>query len=81
MAHCLYMHQSELHTQRREMGEQQDENEVQELLEDESGVAYVEYVILLSLVTVLGSVAVFSVGLPFFTTYRFTQLLVALPFP
>jgi Flp pilus assembly pilin Flp len=63
------------------MGEQQEENEVRELLEDESGVAYVEYIILLSLVTVLGSVAVFSVGLPFFTTYRFTQLLVALPFP
>ena len=81
MARTLRNSQTELHTQRQEMGEQQDEEEVRELLEDVSGVAYVEYIILLSLVTVLGSVAVFSVGLPFFTTYRFTQLLVALPFP
>ena len=81
MARGLRLPRGELHTERQEMGEQKDDEEVRELIEDESGVVFVEYIILLSLVTVLGSVALFSVGLPFFTTYRFTQLLVALPFP
>ena len=61
------------------MGE--EERGEQELLEDESGVAYVEYVVLLVFVTMLGALAIWSVGLPFYNTYRFTQLMVALPFP
>jgi len=57
------------------------ENEEQDLRKDTSGVVYVEYIIVLTTVTLLGAVTVFSVGLPFYQTFRFTQLLVALPFP
>ncbi|RLB49274.1 MAG: hypothetical protein DRJ42_21370 [Deltaproteobacteria bacterium] len=57
------------------------QNEVHDLLEDTSGVVYVEYIIVLTLVTMLGAVSIFSVGMPFYQTFRFTQLLVALPFP
>ena len=53
----------------------------QGLVADEGGVAYVEYVMVLALVTILGTVAVYSVGLPLFQTYRYAQLLIALPIP
>jgi hypothetical protein len=45
------------------------------------GVAYVEYVTLLALVTVVGSVAVFGLGAPLLSTYRYAQLILAIPIP
>jgi Flp pilus assembly pilin Flp len=58
-----------------------NERPEESLIEDTSGVAFAEYTILLGLVTVIGAVAVFSVGLPLYQTFRFAQLLVALPIP
>lgn len=51
------------------------------LVTDTRGVAYVEYVTLLALVTVIGAVAVFSVGLPLLSTFRYAQAILALPIP
>ncbi len=51
------------------------------LLDCTSGVAYVEYVVLLGLVTVIGAVAVYSIGAPLLQTFRYAQLLIALPIP
>lgn len=62
------------------MDERPEEQE-QDLISDTSGVAFAEYTILLGVVTVIGAVAVFSVGLPLYQTFRFAQLLVALPIP
>lgn len=51
------------------------------LLVSTSGVIFVEYVALVLLVTVIGAVAVVSVGLPLLKLYRFTQMMLSLPFP
>lgn len=59
---------------------EQEEQEL-DLIADTSGVVFAEYVVVLMTVTLLGAVSVFSVGLPFYQTFRFAQLLVALPFP
>lgn len=48
---------------------------------DTRGVAYVEYVTLLVLVTLTGAVAVFSVGLPLLQTFRYAQAVLAMPIP
>jgi hypothetical protein len=45
------------------------------------GVAYVEYVTLLALVTVVGAVAVFGLGAPLLSTYRYAQLILSIPIP
>ncbi|MEM9192881.1 MAG: hypothetical protein AAGF12_27145 [Myxococcota bacterium] len=52
-----------------------------ELARDESGVAYTEYVILLSVVTVIGSAATAALGIPLLQTYRYAQLVLSLPIP
>ena len=46
-----------------------------------SGVVFVEYVALLTLVTVIGAVAVVGLGIPLVRLYRFAQVMVALPIP
>jgi len=51
------------------------------LLSDESGVAMVEYVTLLCLVTLIGAVAVASLGVPLIQLFRFAQTILALPLP
>ncbi len=51
------------------------------LTEDTRGVAYVEYVTLLALVTVIGSAAVYSVGLPLLQNFRYAQAILAMPIP
>lgn len=51
------------------------------LIGETGGVAYVEYVTLLALVTVIGSVAVYSVGLPLLQTFRYAQAILAMPVP
>jgi hypothetical protein len=63
------------------MGRGPDDPEEESLLDCTSGVAYVEYVVLLCLVTVIGSVAVYSIGAPLLQTFRYAQLLIALPIP
>ncbi len=51
------------------------------LLASASGVVFVEYVALLLLVTVIGAVAVVSLGVPLLKLYRFTQMVLSLPIP
>jgi hypothetical protein len=45
------------------------------------GVAFVEYVILLCLVVVGGSTALYSLGLPLVRMARFSQFVLGLPIP
>ena len=51
------------------------------LHDDESGAAFVEYVVVLLLVGVVASVATYSLGRPFVDYYRFAQTIVSMPFP
>ena len=51
------------------------------LMSSTSGVVFVEYVALLTLVTVTGAVAVVSLGVPLLKLYRFTQMVLSLPIP
>ena len=48
---------------------------------DTRGVTYVEYVVLLCLVTLVGAVAVSALGYPLIQTYRYAQLVLAAPIP
>ncbi len=50
------------------------------LHDDESGAAFVEYVVVLLLVGVVASVATFSLGRPFVDYYRFAQFVLSMPF-
>lgn len=51
------------------------------LAKSTKGVVFVEYVALLTLVTVTGAVAVVGLGVPLMRLYRFAQVMVALPIP
>lgn len=51
------------------------------LATDDSGAAFVEYVVVLLLVSVIAAIATYSLGRPFVDYYRFAQLIVSLPFP
>lgn len=46
-----------------------------------SGVVFVEYVALLTLVTVIGTVSVVGLGVPLLKLYRFSQMVLSLPIP
>lgn len=52
-----------------------------ELASSSSGVVFVEYVALLTLVTVSGAVAVVGLGVPLLKLYRFAQMVLSLPIP
>lgn len=52
-----------------------------ELASSRSGVVFVEYVALLTLVTVIGAVAVVGLGVPLLKLYRFAQMVLSLPIP
>lgn len=52
-----------------------------ELVSSSSGVVFVEYVALLTLVTVIGAVAVVGLGVPLLKLYRFAQMVLSLPIP
>ena len=52
-----------------------------ELARSKRGVVFVEYVALLTLVTVLGSIAVVGLGVPLLTLYRYAQMILSLPIP
>lgn len=52
-----------------------------ELVRSTSGVVFVEYVALLTLVTVIGAVAVVGLGVPLLKLYRFAQMVLSLPVP
>ncbi len=51
------------------------------LIRDTRAVAFTEYVTLLSLVTLGGALAVYALGSPLLHTFRFAQLIVAMPVP
>ena len=48
---------------------------------DDRGVASVEYLVVLTLVALVGSAAVLALGIPLVRAFRFAQLFIALPFP
>lgn len=48
---------------------------------DETGAAFVEYVVVLLLIGTVASIATYSLGRPFVDYYRFAQLIVSMPFP
>lgn len=51
------------------------------LFGDTRGVTYVEYITLVLLVTMIGAFAVTAVGVPLLKTFRYAQLILAMPFP
>ena len=51
------------------------------LVSSTSGVIFVEYVALLTLVTVIGAVSVVGLGVPLLRLYRFAQMVLSLPIP
>lgn len=54
---------------------------LRQLARDTSGAAFVEYVVVLLLVTVISAAATFSLGAPFVDYYRFAQTILSMPFP
>jgi hypothetical protein len=50
-------------------------------LADTRGVVFVEYVALVSLVTIMGAAAVLSLGLPLVHLFRYQQMIISLPIP
>jgi len=52
-----------------------------ELLEDRSGVIYVEYIVLVLLVGILVALAIISVGVPLLESFRMTQSFLGAPIP
>lgn len=54
---------------------------LRQLAHDTSGAAFVEYVVVLLLVTVISAAATFSLGAPFVDYYRFAQTILSMPFP
>lgn len=50
-------------------------------LADTEGAVFVEYVTLLTLVTIGAAAAFLSLGLPLMGSYRFAQAVLVLPFP
>ncbi len=51
------------------------------LHDDTDGAVFVEYVVVLLLVTVISAVATYSLGRPFVDYYRFAQTMLSMPFP
>ena len=51
------------------------------LVADERGVVFAEYVVVLTLVSLVGSAAVVALGVPLVRAFRFAQLFIALPIP
>jgi Flp pilus assembly pilin Flp len=51
------------------------------VLSDSSGAVFVEYVVVLALVTLVGAGAIALVGVPLLESYQLTQLLITLPIP
>lgn len=62
------------------MGPATDESRPQ-LLWHRRGAAYVEYLALLTLVTVIGSAATAALGLPLLRMFRYAETLIVLPMP
>jgi len=52
-----------------------------ELVRGEGGVAMVEYVTLLCLVTLLGAATVVALGVPLMQLFRYVQMIIAMPIP
>ncbi len=52
-----------------------------ELLGDDSGVIYVEYIVLVLLVGILVALAIIAVGVPLLESFRMTQSFLGAPIP
>ncbi|MBN1653749.1 MAG: hypothetical protein JXA30_08235 [Deltaproteobacteria bacterium] len=56
-------------------------NHHQRLTGEEQGAVFAEYTAVLLLVSLLIAVAVASLGIPLFSLYRYTELIIRLPIP
>lgn len=52
-----------------------------DLCRDIRGLAYVEYLVVLCLVTVIGAVSVAGLGVPLLRLFRYARMILALPVP
>lgn len=57
------------------------EPSAKKLLRSASGVVFVEYVALMTLVTLIGAISTFTLGVPLLKMYRFAQMIISLPMP
>jgi Flp pilus assembly pilin Flp len=55
--------------------------EQRSVIRDQRGAAYVEYLALLTLVTLVGAGAVAALGIPLLRLYRFAEVILLLPAP
>lgn len=51
------------------------------LLEDERGIAFTEYLLLVIVVGILVSASLLAVGVPIFRAFRFSQIVLGAPVP
>lgn len=58
-----------------------DERSIDMLLSDETGVAFTEYIILATVVTVLGAASIYTLGVPMVRLYEFGAALAIVPIP
>lgn len=54
---------------------------LQEIGEDTTGTATVEYTVLMVCVTIGAAAAIYAIGMPLVERYRFMKLLIGLPLP
>ena len=53
----------------------------EDLRADERGAAYVEYLVVATLVTIVGAAAVITLGVPLYGLYRYVEMTILLPVP
>ena len=58
-----------------------DERSLDELISDETGIAYTEYIILASVVTILGAASIYTLGVPMVRLYEWGASLALVPIP
>ena len=58
-----------------------DERSIDELFSDETGVAFTEYIILASVVTIMGAASIYVLGVPMVRLYEWGASLALIPLP
>jgi Flp pilus assembly pilin Flp len=70
-----------LHQAPTEVGDAMTNRSKPSLRRDQRGAAYAEYITLVALVTLVGAFAVVGVGPHLLRTFRFAELVLAMPIP
>lgn len=58
-----------------------DERSLDELISDETGIVFTEYIILASVVTILGAASIYTLGVPMVRLYEWGAALAIVPIP